>query len=251
MLEHLHRRLEGERREGDLAVEGSGHPGRVVFRPEIEDGQAPRPLDRLDVIGEEQLARRVEPVEVLEHGHARLVSALRVAEALHQTQEPPLARLGVHRDGRSLGVGHREEVEHQGQVVGEALVEQQQLARDPLAGRAVGVLLPDLEERAQQLEQRHQRNRPGMRLSGKVVHGDVLRATALGELVAEPALAHAGLADDPDHMPLSGERLLERPAAPRRAPRSARSRARVTRRAGRAPRRLQRAREPAPGRWRP
>ena len=32
---------------------------------------------------------------------------------------------------------------------------------------------------------------------------------ALGELVAEAALADAGLADDADHLPLAGERLLQ------------------------------------------
>src|SRR5687768_11348167 len=50
-----------------------------------------------------------------------------------------------------------------------------------------------------------------MRLAREVAYGDALRQAPLRELMAEAALAHARLADDPDHVPLSGERLLERP----------------------------------------
>ena len=40
---------------------------------------------------------------------------------------------------------------------------------------------------------------------------DPARAAAIGELVAEPALADAGLGDDPDHRALAGIRLRQRP----------------------------------------
>ena len=53
----------------------------------------------------------------------RLVSAEHLA----------LARLGVHARRRALGIGHGEEVEDQRQVLAEALVEQEELAGDPLA----------------------------------------------------------------------------------------------------------------------
>ena len=48
-----------------------------------------------------------------------------------------------------------------------------------------------------------------MRLAGGVVDGDPLRPAAPRELVAEAALADAGLADDPDHLRLAGEGLLQ------------------------------------------
>src|SRR5207245_11751706 len=49
----------------------------------------------------------------------------------------------------------------------------------------------------------------GVRLAGDVVHRCAFRPLALGELVAEAALADAGLAHDPDHLPLAGERPLQ------------------------------------------
>ena len=95
------------------------------------------PCDGLDVIGEEHLAGRVEPVQVLEHRDARLAGALGADQALGDAQQLALARLGVHARRRALGIGHGQEVEDQRQVLGEALVEQQQLAGDPLARRLV------------------------------------------------------------------------------------------------------------------
>ena len=112
-----------------------------------------------------------------------------------------LARLGVHPRRGALGVGHGEEVEDQGQVLGEALVEQHELAGDPLARRLVGVPLGDLEVRAQELEHGQERDGLGVRLAGDVVDGHRPSPAALRELVAETALADAGLADDPDHLP--------------------------------------------------
>jgi hypothetical protein len=169
-----------------------------------------RALDRLDVVGEKDLARRVEPVQVLEHGDAGAERTLGVHQALDQVQDLSLARLRIHPGHRAVRVRHGEEVEHQGQALGEALVEEQQLARYPLARHPVGVALADLEIRAQELEYGQQRDRLRVRLACHVVEGDVLRLAALHELVAEAALADAGLADDPDHVRLPRERLLQR-----------------------------------------
>jgi hypothetical protein len=123
LCQQLVDRLGAERCERDLAVVGPRRPGGVVLGAEIEDGEALRPLDRLDVVGEECLGRRVEPVQVLEQVDARPTSPLGVNEALHDTQQLALARLRVHPRRWALGVGHREEVEDQGQVVVEALVQ--------------------------------------------------------------------------------------------------------------------------------
>ena len=103
------------------------------------------------MVGEERLAGGVDPVQVLEQGDAGLAGALGADQALGHAQQLALARLGVHARRRALGVGHREEVEDQRQVLAEALVEQQQLAGDPLARRLVGVLLGDVEVGAHDL----------------------------------------------------------------------------------------------------
>ena len=79
-------------------------------------------------------------------------------QALDHAEELALARLGVHARRGALGIGHAEEVEDQRQVLGEALVEEQQPAGDPLARRLVGVLLGDAEVGAEELEHGQQRN---------------------------------------------------------------------------------------------
>ena len=71
-------------------------------------------------------------------------------------------------------------------------------------------MLADLEVRAQQLERGQQRHRPGVRHPSGVEDGRALRHPALGELAAQAALAHTGLADDPHDLPVPGPRLLQR-----------------------------------------
>ena len=110
-------RLGAQRGEGDLAVVGARHPRRAVLGPEVQDGEAARPLHRLHAIAEEGLARRVKPVQILDEHDDGLARALGVGQALHQPQQLALARLRVHPGRRAQGVGHGEELEQQGQVV--------------------------------------------------------------------------------------------------------------------------------------
>jgi hypothetical protein len=95
----------------------------VVLGSEIQNGEPSRSLDRLDVVREEHLSRRIDPVQVLDHGDARLPCALRVGEPLHQREQSSLARLRVHPLDRARGIGDGEEVEEQRQLVVEGLVE--------------------------------------------------------------------------------------------------------------------------------
>ena len=148
-------------------------------------------------------------MQVLDQGDAGLVRALGTDQSLHPRQELALARLRVHPRRGTLGVGHREEVEDQRQLVVEALVQERELAGDPLARRALGVPLTDLEVGAQELEHRQERDGLGVGLACDVIEGCAICPNSLGELVAETTLADARLADDPDHLPLTGERLLQ------------------------------------------
>src|SRR5207253_2292387 len=90
-----------------------------------------------------------------------------------------------------------------------------QLAGDPLACSLLGIVLAYVEVGPQQLEHGQQRDRLGVGLAGDLVDGDSLCAVALGELVAQPALADPGLAHDPDYLSLTAygslERRLEQP----------------------------------------
>ncbi len=203
-------RLGSERSERDLAVVGLRHPRRLVLGAEVADREAARPLGGLDVIGEEDLGGGVEPVKVLEHRDAGLARAPCTDQALGHVEQPALVGLGIHARRRALGVGHSEEIEDQRQVLAEALVEQQQLAGDPLARRLIGVEVGDVEVGAHDLEHGQQRNPRRVRLAGGLVHGDPARTAAADEDVTEAALADAGLTDDADHLRPSRHSLLQR-----------------------------------------
>ena len=61
-----------ERRERDLPVIGFLHPVGAVLGAEVHEEEARRSGDRVDPLGEECLARRVEPVQVLDQGEGAL-----------------------------------------------------------------------------------------------------------------------------------------------------------------------------------
>lgn len=104
------------------------------------------------MVGQEDLASRVQPVQILEDDDAGPARTLRLAEALGQPEQPALSRFGMHLGHRVLRVDHRQEVEEQRQIVGEAVVEREQRSRDPLAGRLGWIAVADPEEVPQELE---------------------------------------------------------------------------------------------------
>src|SRR5205823_7109194 len=69
------------------------------------------------------------------------------------------------------------------------------------SGRLVAVLVGDAEVPAQQLEHGEEGDHLPVCDAGGVVHRDTLRASALGELLAEPALPDPGLGDHADDLP--------------------------------------------------
>ena len=125
----------------------------------------------------------------------------RPEQAADDAAQRPLARLGAQLRRRALGIGHSQEVEHQRQVVGEVGVEQEH--RPAIFSRAIrsGSRVVDAEVGAQHLQHRQERDRLAVRLSLRLVDLDAARPAALGELVAEAALADARVGDDADHPP--------------------------------------------------
>ena len=84
--------------------------------------------------------RGIEPVEVLDQRHRRLLPrwSLWITWRMH-ADELALARLGIEARRRALRVADAEEVEEQRQRLGEALVEQHHAPGDLLARAAVVV----------------------------------------------------------------------------------------------------------------
>jgi hypothetical protein len=69
-----------------------------------------------------------------------------------EREEPALPHRGLELQRGSLRISDAEEVEHEGAIVGESVVEQCQLAGDLLTRLARSVLLGDPEQVAQQFE---------------------------------------------------------------------------------------------------
>ncbi len=182
----------------------------MVLGAEVHQQQRTSARQRLDQVGEERLAAAVDPVEVLDQEHLRLVTAPGVKHPPHRREELALAGRAAHLARRAVGVGDAEELEHERQARLERLVEQQQPARDLLARGLIRVLRADAEVAPQQLQDRQERDHPAVRERVRLVHGDPAREAASGELEAQPTLADAGLAHHADDLSVPLERPLER-----------------------------------------
>ena len=101
--------------------------------PEVHDQQAGAAGNGVDPLLDPGLAGRVEPVEVLDEGHGRVVHGRPLHEAAQHAEERALPLLGRHRGGRVVLVRHAQQLEEQRQHFAVALVEEQHAARDLLA----------------------------------------------------------------------------------------------------------------------
>src|SRR5262249_13232645 len=89
------------------------HPGGVVVGSEVHQEEARRARDGVHPLLEEDLAPRVEPMEVLDERYnapgAPWVGALH--EAAQHAEELALLRIGIHARHGTLGIRHAGEFE--------------------------------------------------------------------------------------------------------------------------------------------
>jgi hypothetical protein len=166
------------------------------------------------ILGQEGVASLVHPVQVLDYVDDHLAAVRGPHQLAHDPAQRPLPRLAADWGRGPLRVGDAEKVEEERQIVEEGWVEQEQAAGDPLPRGALGVALVDPEVGPQHLQDRHEGDCPSVRLRLRLVDLDAAAAAVLGELVAEAALSHARLGDDPDHAAFAVlgpfQRLLQR-----------------------------------------
>ena len=91
-----------ERRQRDLTVVRLLHPVGAVLGTEVHDEEARRLRDRVHPLGEEGLARRVEPVQVLDQREHALGADPRVLDDLPKRRED-LALLAPRDPSRGTG----------------------------------------------------------------------------------------------------------------------------------------------------
>jgi hypothetical protein len=151
-------------------------------------------------------------VEILDQRHPGRPLGL-PNQALQHAEELALARLGVHARRGLRRVGHPEELEHHRQHLAERLVDQQQPPGDLLARATVVVLLGDAVVGTEDLEDGQEGDVSAVGHGAPFEHREPPRAAALGELVAEPALADPRLGHHAQHLSArlaaTGQRRLE------------------------------------------
>ena len=149
-------------------------------------------------------------MQVVDQKHDRLGLGAELDQTAQEGEEPALAHRGLELERGRLRVRNAQEVQYQGAVVSESVVEQRQLAGDLLTRLARPVLLCDPKQVAQQLEQRQVGNRLAVGRAVGFVGDKSTRATAFDELGAQPALADASLSHRGSHTPGARKRSLQR-----------------------------------------
>ena len=195
-IQELAGALDGQRAQPYVAVVGLPAPGVLVLGPVRHQEQEPRGSERRHEAVEEGLRLGVDPVEVLDDEEQRLLSRLAQQEpshrvqcalpSLHRAESPPLAVVHRHVDQR--------QERRQGRP--ERLVQREELAGDTLAYLAEIVAVLDLEVALEQVDRRQIAGGLAVGDRGALEDQPSRQAVRLDELVDQPGLADAGLADD-------------------------------------------------------
>jgi hypothetical protein len=134
------------------------------------------------------------------------IASRRVARTVDGAQAPDV---GVHLCERVLGLGDLEQGEQVGEDVLEALVERADAGGGLLATPFRAVLRRDVAETLEQLDHGPVGMR-GVVRAGARLEDEAVRADGSGQLVDQPRLPDARLADQRDHAAASGARRRER-----------------------------------------
>ena len=164
----------------------------------------------LDHPVEQGLRLRIDPVQVLQHEAERPGLALQEKEAPQELQRAasPLGR--IERVPGVVGDGRVQEREDHRDVRGQRVVEAAQARAHLVEHLDLVVAVLDLEVVAQQRDDRQVRRRPPVGHGGRLDHPPCGGQGVVDELVKEARLAHPGLADDADDLPVPGAGALHR-----------------------------------------
>jgi hypothetical protein len=195
-LQQLARVLGAEGAELDACIAERIQPVRRVFRTEVHQQEAPGVGHDPTDLCEERLARRVDPVEVLDHHENRRDARALQQQPPQQPDELALPRSGIEPRGGPLGVRRAQEVEEQRQAVLERPVDLSHAAGGPLANLPGRSERLDSQERPQQIQHRKERHATTVGRALRLEHLEPACPAVLGELPAESALPHASIADD-------------------------------------------------------
>ncbi|MNS82851.1 hypothetical protein D3C72_1166090 [compost metagenome] len=198
----------------------------LVLGPVVQQQQDPGVGEAVDENIQEGFGLAVQPLQVLEQQHQRLVAALARQQAGDRLERALAPDQRIHVRQRRAGLADAQQLQQVWQHVFQSPVEHHHAARYLLAGFPFVVVGLDLEIVLHQLDQR----KVGKGLA--MGHRERLQLQAAGgrtrlEFMEQPRFADPGLADHRDDLPVSGrgalQRLLQRlqfPVAPDEARKS-------------------------------
>jgi hypothetical protein len=158
LVEQLLQRCLRERQEGELLVVGLPHPPRLVLGSEVDEHEAPGGGVAFDDLMQDRVAGGIEPMEVLDQHDARVSLAIDLRDPADRRMHAALERLRIAGRQRARGIGDLEQLEEDGQLIAERLVEADESPGDLLACDDIAVARVDPDEGPHQLEDREQRD---------------------------------------------------------------------------------------------
>ncbi len=177
----------------------------------VHQQQEFRGTDRIGQQVQQLLGLLVDPVEVLEDHHQRLIEALAQHDALDRVQRAPLLDLPVHLRQRIVALDDAEQTEQIGQRVFQTSIEREHASGYLLAALAFIVLGRNVEVVAQQIDHRQIGGRLAVRNRKRLQHHPA-RLRGRLELEEQPRLADSRLGHRGDDLPAPRLGLLGRDA---------------------------------------
>jgi hypothetical protein len=190
--EHFLGPLLGERVEPQLGVIGLTIPLMSVLGPVVHQQQEFRGSDGIGQQVQQLLGVLVDPVEVFEDQHQRLVETLTQDSALDRFQRPPLPDLPVHLRQRIVTLDDAEQTEQVRQRVFQTSIEDRDPAGNFLAPCSFIVLVRNPEIIAQQIDHRQINRCLPVRYRNRLQHHPAGLRSRL-ELEEQARLADPGL----------------------------------------------------------
>ena len=203
----------GERVEPELRVRRFTAPAVLILRAVVDQEQEPRGGQALHQQIEHGLGLGVNPVQIFEDQQQGLHLTFAQQDALQRLQgaAPPLQ--GVQGQEGMVGGQGFEQGQHSGHGVLEGVIQRQELPGDFGPDRPEVIAVLDVTVGFEQVTDRQVRRGLAVGHGATLQPQPALRVVRLEELIDQARFAHAGLAQQRDHLPLArpgaGQRLLQ------------------------------------------
>ena len=217
-----------ERVDAQLRIMRPAAPAVPVVGSVVHEQQHATGGQAFDQAVEQRLGLAVEPVQIFEHHGKRLALALAHEQRLDAVERAPAPLGRVERLPRRVLDRQIEQREQCRQDRLQRLVQHQHLA-EHLLGAAPSIVGGRQGEIAlEQIDDRRPGARPARRHRGALQHQPGAHPTGARELVEQPRLADARIADEGDDLAVAGSGQLTRPIERRQFARPADERRQAT-----------------------